>query len=351
MSEDEFENIESEDEDVLKETTSYKVISYGADYTLQVLYQKMKENSIIIPDFQRNYVWKLPQASKLIESFLIGLPVPPIFLAKDRKTQKLLVVDGNQRLKTIYGFREKIFPKTEQAFRLMDVSLEYEGKTYDDLGGNLQRKLDDSVLRSIVVEQVEPKDNQSIYHLFQRLNSGGTTLTSQEIRNCIYAGNFNELLITLNTYTTWRKLYKKDKPDDRMRDVALILRFFALYYNIENYEKPLNEFLNNFMDKYRTISQQQITEMDNLFKTTIDFIYNKLTPEAIRPRGNINMAVFDSLVYSVAKYKTELKPNLSYDIIKQMFADHNYVKVVTEGTTDLNVVKLRMDIAKKYLVG
>ena len=233
----------------------------------------------------------------------------------------------------------------------MGVSLEYEGKTYDDLGGNLQRKLDDSVLRSIVVEQVEPKDNQSIYHLFQRLNSGGTTLTSQEIRNCIYAGNFNELLITLNTYTTWRKLYKKDKPDDRMRDVALILRFFALYYNIENYEKPLNEFLNNFMDKYRTISQQQITEMDNLFKTTIDFIYNKLTPEAIRPRGNINMAVFDSLVYSVAKYKTELKPNLSYDIIKQMFADHNYVKVVTEGTTDLNVVKLRMDIAKKYLVG
>lgn len=107
--EDPIEKVESEEEDTLQETTAYKVISYGADYTIQVLYQKLKDKSIIIPKFQRNYVWKLPQASKLIESFLIGLPVPPIFLAKDRDTQKLIVVDGNQRLKTVEAFRDKIF--------------------------------------------------------------------------------------------------------------------------------------------------------------------------------------------------------------------------------------------------
>ena len=103
--EETIEILESEEEDSQQETTTYKVISYGADYTIQVLYQKLGEGSIVIPEFQRNYVWKLPQASKLVESFLIGLPVPPIFLAKDRETQKLIVVDGNQRLRTIKGFK------------------------------------------------------------------------------------------------------------------------------------------------------------------------------------------------------------------------------------------------------
>jgi hypothetical protein len=353
MSDDnQLEELESEDKDAQEETTTYKVISYGADYTIQVLYQKLAEGSIIIPEFQRNYVWKLPQASKLVESFLMGLPVPPIFLAKDRETQKLMVVDGNQRLKTIKGFKDKIFPKTEQAFRLTDVAPAYIGKTYDDLDGNVKRKFDDSVLRSIIVEQVEPHDNQSIYHLFQRLNSGGTTLTNQEIRNCVFSGSFNNLLIRLNSYNNWRKLYKKEKPDERMRDVELILRFFALFYNIEQYEKPMNEFLNIFMAKNRKITNNaKSTEMENLFKTTIDFIYEKLSIESLRPRGNLNVAVFDSITYTIAKYRQTLKSDISYNTIKSLFDDTQYLKSVREGTTDPEVIKIRMNLAKKYLVG
>lgn len=234
---------------------------------------------------------------------------------------------------------------------MTDVTPKYEGKTYGELEGNLRRKFDDSVLRSIIVEQVEPDDNQSIYHLFQRLNSGGTTLTNQEIRNCVYEGNFNELLIHLNTYSSWRKLYKKDKADERMRDVELILRFFALYYDIGTYEKPMNEFLNNFMIKNRHITQSKSMEMQFLFETATDFIYKVLTAEALRPRGNLNMAVFDSMMYTLAKYKNNIKKDISYEVIKEMFNDQAYMKAVREGTTDPDVVKNRMAIAKKYLVG
>jgi hypothetical protein len=349
--EETIEILESEEEDSQQETTTYKVISYGADYTIQVLYQKLGEGSIVIPEFQRNYVWKLPQASKLVESFLIGLPVPPIFLAKDRETQKLIVVDGNQRLRTIKGFKDKIFPKTEQAFRLVDVAHTFMGKTYDELEGNMKRKFDDSVLRSIIVEQVEPDDNQSIYHLFQRLNSGGTILTNQEIRNCIFSGSLNELLKRLNGYASWRKLYKKERPDERMRDVELILRFFALFYDGNNYEKPMNEFLNTFMVKNRKISRDQTIHMENIFKQTIDFISDSLTPESLRPRGNLNVAVFDSVAYTVAKYRDTLKPNISYETVKSLFNDERYMKAVREGTTDPEVIKLRMELAKTYLVG
>lgn len=344
------EILESEEQDAQQETTTYEVRSYGADYTIQVLYQKLIDGSIVIPEFQRNYVWKVPQASKLVESFLIGLPVPPIFLAKDPETQKLLVVDGNQRLKTIKGFKDKIFPKTERVFRLVDVAPIFTGKTYDELEGNLKRKLDDSVLRSIIVEQIEPNDNQSVYHLFQRLNSGGTVLTNQEIRNCIFSGKLNDLLKRLNEYSPWRKLYKKDRPDDRMKDVELILRFLALFYDNDNYEKPMNEFLNTFMAKNRKIDETKIVQMENIFKSTIDFIYNSLTPESLRPRGNLNVAVFDSISYTIAKYRNTLKPTISYETVKSLFTEEKYMKAVREATTDVEVIKTRMNLAKSYLV-
>ena len=93
---EEPEEIESEEKDEEEETTDYRIIAYGADYTISVLYQKLKQKQIRLPDYQRRFVWKLPQASKLIESFLLGLPVPQIFLSREKDTGDLLVVDGQQ---------------------------------------------------------------------------------------------------------------------------------------------------------------------------------------------------------------------------------------------------------------
>jgi hypothetical protein len=351
---EEPEEIESEQKDEEEETTDYQIITYGADYTISVLHQKLKQKQIRLPDYQRRFVWKLPQASKLIESFLLGLPVPQIFLSKEKETGDLLVVDGQQRLSTILAFKDGKFPSNDSDFRLADVNKKFDGKTYEELPDNMKRKFDDSVLKSIIIEQIQPDDGKTVNHIFRRLNTGGTPLTSQEVRNCVYAGKFNLFLQDLNTFDLWRRLYSKDENSEinyRMKDIEFILRFFALYYDFEAYKKPMNEFLDSFMWKMRNADEKGLEEMGILFKNTVTFIYEKLTPDSLRPRTSINIAVFDSIMYVVAKHNNKIKKDISYEVIKnKLFDDRKYMKATREGTTDPEVIKERFEIVKKYLV-
>jgi uncharacterized protein with ParB-like and HNH nuclease domain len=122
----ELEQIESEDEDSQSSPADYQIATYPADYTLEVLYQKWQHGEILVPEFQRRFVWKRPQASKLVESFLVGLPVPAVFLYSERNTQKYLVIDGQQRLKSIFYYFEGYYgPERNERrslFRLQGIS-------------------------------------------------------------------------------------------------------------------------------------------------------------------------------------------------------------------------------------
>ncbi len=305
--EDNLEKIDSEEDDkTLTENKTFEIISYGADYTLSVLYEKLKNSEIITPDFQRKYVWKEKQASKLVESFLLGLPVPGVFLAKDKESGNLLVVDGQQRLRTIQAFRDGKYPIKDEFFYLIDVQNQWQGKTYKDLEPVDRKRFDDSVLRATIIRQVDPKDNTSVYHIFERLNTGGTTLQNQEVRNCVYFGKFNNLLHELNKDKKWRALYNMPLPQKRMKDEELILRFLALFYDVEKYEKPMNTFLSNFMGKQRNPSDEELRAMKTVFLDTISHIVKEVGLPAFRPKRNLNIAAFDSVMYTVAKYKGAL---------------------------------------------
>ncbi len=348
--EDNLEKIDSEENDkTLTENKTFEIISYGADYTLSVLYEKLKNNEIITPDFQRKYVWKEKQASKLIESFLLGLPVPGVFLAKDKDSGNLLVVDGQQRLRTIQAFRDGKYPVGDEPFYLTDVQDQWETKTYKDLEPVDRKRFDDSVLRATIIRQVDPKDNTSVYHIFERLNTGGTTLQNQEVRNCVYFGKFNKLLHELNKDKKWRVLYNMPLPQKRMKDEELILRFLALFYDFENYEKPMNTFLSNFMGKKRNSPNEELQAMKKVFLDTILYIEKEVGLQAFRPKRNLNIAAFDSVMYTVAKYKEALKSSLKKHI-SELFEDKDYLKSIAEGTTDPETISTRFLIAKKYLV-
>ncbi len=168
------------------------------------------------------------QASKLIESFLVGLPVPSVFLYSERKSQHFLVIDGQQRLKSIFYFFEGYFGEEDQGqrrvFRLTGLSPEskFSGDTFEDLREEDQRRLKNAVLRSFVVRQLDPADDTSMYHIFERLNTGGTLLTNQEIRNSVYHGVFIQFLDEMNTYEYWRQILGKETPDTRKKDVNLL---------------------------------------------------------------------------------------------------------------------------------
>ena len=145
-----------------------------------------------MPKFQRSYVWTLPQASRFIESLLLGLPVPGIFLAKVAGSNKLLVIDGQQRLKSLQFYLEGVFrPEDEKAtskrlFKLQNVQDRFLNKTFEELNESNQQMMEGSVIHATVVKQESPQgDDTSIYHVYERLNSGGTRLAPQEIRTAV----------------------------------------------------------------------------------------------------------------------------------------------------------------------
>lgn len=343
-----IEEVDSEKEDELLDTTNYEIITYGADYTLSVLYDKISKSEILIPNYQRKYVWKQKQASRLIESFLLGLPIPGIFLSKDQETGNLLVVDGQQRLKTIESFRNGKFPVTDESFFLSGVHSRWEGKKYTDLESVDRKKFDDAVLRATIIQQINPKDDTSVYHIFERLNTGGTILQNQEIRNCIYQGSLNDLLRELNNNKTWRKLYNTTMPSPRLKDEELILRFFAFVDALDTYQKPLNEFLSKFMSKSKNADDSMIEQYRESFISTVELIDRDIGLKAFRPTRNLNMAAYDSIMFTLYKYQKILKPNLS-KCVDDLFLNEAYMKTVRVGTTDEENIKSRFKLAKQYL--
>lgn len=150
-------------------------------------------DDIIIPDYQRNFVWSSKQSSLLIDSFLRGLPVPPLFFYIDEKNRNL-VIDGQQRLKSVVYFitgDEKFSRLT--GFIANKNPSPFLNKTFADLDNEYQRKIKQSVLRVMCIQQLSPReDNTSAYHIFERLNTGGTPLKPQEIRNCVFRGGLSD---------------------------------------------------------------------------------------------------------------------------------------------------------------
>lgn len=330
------------------------IISYGADYTLDSIRQYVNESKQIIvqPSFQREFVWDIKKASKLIESFILGYPVPNILLGRDPDTEIMEVIDGQQRILSICDFFRGRF-RDEKVFKLTgDIDQKFIGKTFDDLEDSFQKKLRNAILKAVVL--VYPKDDPNIkFTAFQRINTGSVILNQQEIRNCIYGGPLNDLLFELNENTKeWRSLLSK-KPDKRMRDVETILRFFAAYFNDQKYEKPITSFLNTFMDNNKNISSEIVNDWKNLFNETLSVIVKNIGVSFPRTEKSktFNRAVFESVMTAVARLKKENKLNQKTlnDKYMKLIRDSSYQDSVTSQTSDKKNYKNRIDIALKML--
>lgn len=297
----EDENIEDNfDESDETMPVKYSISAYGADYPVDGLVKRIQVGDIYVPRFQRGYIWPLPKASRFIESLLLGLPVPGIFLSKERDTRKLLVIDGQQRLRTLQYFYKGAIPERKQQFALTNLRSQFDGATYETLSEEDRRRLDDSILHAIIVKQDEPSDDDSsIYHIFERLNTGGVLLNPQEIRACVYHGPFNDLLRALNANANWRTVF--GPVNKRMRDQELILRFLALYSRHENYRRPMKEFLNQFMGANRDLGGDLKQRLNGTFTEAIAVAREALGDRAFRPVRALNAAVFDAVLVGIAK--------------------------------------------------
>jgi hypothetical protein len=334
-------------EDTVEENLRYEITSYGADYDVDGLVKRLQNGDIKIPEFQRGFVWPIRQASRFIESLLLGLPVPGIFLSKEPETNKLLVIDGQQRLTTLQAFYDGIWPTSKKEFALTDVQQGLVGKTFKTLEEVHRRVLQDSIVHATVVKQTDPQDGGSgIYKIFERLNSSGMLLSPQEIRTAIYGGSFAKLLSDLNQNKNWRLLF--GPINKRMRDQELVLRFFALMHDEAAYARPMKSFLNTFMNKNKELSIQTSNEFTAEFVAAVELVSKAIGPKVFKPTSSFNAAVFDSVLVGIARRLQKgpiTDPALVGASYWSLLEDNEFTAATSRSTANDETVKTRLEKA------
>ncbi len=300
-----LENYIDEDEDYSNTSELYSISSFGIDYPVETLVSRIKSKQFYVPDFQREFIWSKNQASRFIESLLLGLPVPGLFLYKESGTGKHLIIDGQQRLMSLYFFFEGKF--NNKKFSLSGITSNWKGKSFEDLDSEDQARLANTGIQATIFKQDSPKDEMSIvYEVFERLNTGGVKLAPQQIRSCIFHGYFNDFLHNLNDKNQiWREIC--GPKSKYLKDVEIILRFFAFLERRDQYSAPMKQFLNDYMEERRDITVDQLKDLANIFTLTMNFVYSSLGKRAFKPSKAFNVAVFDSVATSIAKKLQEGK--------------------------------------------
>lgn len=341
------EDTEPTDEDE-PQSIRYEIMSFPTDFTVKVMYEKWQSGQLVIPDYQRRYVWNLPQASRLIESFLLGLPIPQVFLFREHSSPTLYVVDGHQRLATIAHYYNGKFSGSRE-FRLRGVNAAWDGKKYLDLNENDRTTLDDATLRSIVIRQIQPFDNSSVYQIFERLNTGGTQLNPMEIRRAIFHGNANGLLESLNNNQDWQHLIGVTDPDPRFRDLEILLRILALSENWRDYNKPMKKFINDYMAVLDNSDADRLMEVESRFSQACSLVRNRLGEKPFHLRQRLNLAALDAVMSCAVELVDSLKPDLA-DAYKELLNDPGFVEAVSHNTSDTSVLQHRFELARNGLV-
>ena len=352
-----------QDLDEAKEVIPYefKITSYGADYDIEGLVKRLDRGDIVVPTFdpeieetesgivgfQRRFVWRKPQSDRFIESLLLGLPVPGIFLVKE-PSGVLLVLDGQQRLRTLQAFYKGVLG--ERKFKLQSVQPRYVGLTYEDLAADDQRRLNDSIMHATVVRQDDPSEGQeSIYLIFERLNTSGTVLQPQEIRAALYNGALAHLIRNLNENEDWRAVY--GKRSDRLKDHELILRFFALHFYGGSYARPMKVFLNRYMATNRELDRQDEDTLRPVFEKSIAALRAAKGDRVFRLERALNAAVFDATMAAVAERVEAVGDIEDTDTLAarydDLLADESFRLVVERATADEESVRTRLAKARE----
>ena len=204
----------------------YNINSWGADLSFREIITMYDDDELLKPELQRKYVWSRAEASRFIDSILLGLPVPSVFFAKE-PNETMLIIDGFQRIMTVYDYVKGVFSGDGKVFKLSNsenINVRWRGKAFAELDIEEKRRIRGTTIHAIIFEQKYPRNDTGMFQIFERINTGGRTLKPQEIRNCVYQGKCNKLLFDLNKIEEWRELLGSKEEDARMADLELILR-------------------------------------------------------------------------------------------------------------------------------
>ena len=270
----ELEVDNEEDEEELGKIDTKDIIVYARDWTIDTIYQQVENGNIDLnPAFQRRNAWTDDKRSKLIESIMIGYPIPEIVLAEDmRHKRTFIVIDGKQRLLTLAGFMNHEKYKYWDSPKLKGLKLlsQLNGKTFEDFcqDRTLRTEFGNSSLRCSVITNYKTEDgNDSVlYDLFYRLNSGSVKLSTQELRQALYRGDFSNWLIEITSSKTQiHYAMSLSDADKRMRDAEMVLRLLAFCFRANLYKGNLKSFLDESMQDFNLHWEAQKEEIKSKY--------------------------------------------------------------------------------------
>jgi len=360
-----IEKIQSEVDDDYSDDSLFNITSWGADLSFRELILMYEEDELQKPEMQRKYVWDKTEASRFIESILMGIPISNHFLAQSGT--KKLIVDGYQRIMTVYDYVKGIFSGDSRIFKLSNskkINERWRNKAYGELSTDDQRKIKSTTIHAIIFEQKHPKDDDtSMYQIFERINTSGRTLTPQEIRNCVYQGSFNSLLIDLNENNKWRTLFGTQNADNRMRDLEYILRFFTIkshaVRSTNSKQISLKKELNEFMGNNKNASESTIETFRNDFESTIDAIYCSLGENAFNNYSKnkfirrFHPTIFDAIAiaYFDAISNSQTISAISKEKHIALLTNEKFQEAISFQTTDIENIRQRIKLASELLLG
>lgn len=340
------EEMEGAEEGNFGATIRQDAVLEKADRSLSELKRWYDDGDLIIdPEWQRNYVWNRVQASKLIESFLLKIPIPVVYLARTEE-DRYEVIDGLQRLKSIFDFMDNSLKLSG-----LDFHTELNGKAYKDLESHIQRKIRNSTLPSF--ELASNTDGNLHFVVFERLNTGGTKLNEMEIRNCIFRGSLNDLIKDLSFNKDFITCVNQKTLAKRMGDRNLVLRFLAFYERTHHkYNGGLKIFLNEFIETYRNPADKKLDEYKSVFGKCMKASVTVFGDQAFRLKADIikgssrqgewstriNMPIFQCISTSFAKYDigqiTRSADRIYEEYIDMISTDDRWVDYVRRATTE-----------------
>ncbi|GBF76351.1 hypothetical protein PA598K_04814 [Paenibacillus sp. 598K] len=308
-----FEYDNSQDIDIYPDAT---IKVEREQYSIYELKRKFSKELIILdPEFQRKYVWGTQQQSELIESVLMGIPLP-LFYLNETKDGKLVVVDGLQRLTTFFKF-------LDNEFKLQDLKIlnNINDCYFSQLGEAFQSKLEDY---QIIAQVIKPPTPERIkFDIFDRVNRGGTRLNQQEMRNALYQGKATKLLKDLAESKAFLEATDNSITKDRMKDRYMILRMVAFYLwrtnklldangNLLEYRtKELDEFLGKAMERINAMRDEDITKVRSVFLLSMENNLLLFGNKAFRRtngerRYPVNLILFESFGYLFSHFRKEV---------------------------------------------
>lgn len=340
------------DEAVNSDGAFYNLEMAEVPYTIFEYLRKITQKKIIVqPDFQRLLVWTDEQKSRFIESVLMNFPIPPMYL-NETIDAKYMIIDGLQRT-TALG----LFYNNKHKLSGLKTLKGFNDKFYEDLPDTLQTKFEDKKLTIFALSPKTPM--HVIYDLFNRINTGGTQLNRQEVRNCIYIGESTKLLKELSEKPFFKTAIGNGIKPTRMKDREAILRYLAFrWFNYEDgYKGDMSVFIEEAMKGINNMKEDKILEISNDFKNVMEWsfmIWGRRNFRIPTPstRGSINVAILESVCnYLSKKGRAFIERNqdaLSNNFDK-LVLNNQYIEAVSTSTGNRNKVLDRFRIAYDIL--